>query len=559
MKIRDFIDYLKKRKYLTLLFATVIFSYLFLECAFMFQDSFSSIMNVASFLTWHNIFETSAIVVSISIFLVSYYTYSQTGRLRTIVLGSLLLLSALVDFFHMLSFKGMPAFFTENLSANRATTFWIIGRLFAVLFFLLAVFMNKDARSKVNKNIFTLSAVILAVVILVTVTYYPGFYPAMYIEGTGLTPVKIILEYIIIFFMVIAAVNALIGYIRHNDKLSALLCGAIILSVFSEFAFVNYNQVYDIYNYLGHIYKAISYVVIFRVAFVRNVDQPYIELYEADIKLRDYAQNLDKIVEQRTRQLKVINKRLMDDLEYARGIQKAMLPGEIEENGDISFNALYFPADRLSGDFYDIFKLDEEHYAFYICDVSGHGVPAAMLTVFLKQCIDNKKDSDIENGSISLPSKVLQSVFDSFNNASFKDEMYIVLVYALYNVKTRQLAYCSAGLNTPPILVDEDGRLTELAAKGLPICKLKSVAEVNYEDSYLVLNKGDKLFFYTDGLIDAKDRDDITYGTDRLEEMLTKYSRGRGKELADALKQDLYRHITGRKIIDDITYFVLDI
>ena len=516
-------------------------------------------ISIASYLTWHNIFETSAIIVSMSIFLVSYYTYTQTSRLRTIILGSLLMLVAIVDFGHMLSFKGMPAFFIDNLEANRATTFWIIGRLFYVLFFLLAVFMNFEIRSKINKNLFVLASILISVTILVVATYYPDFLPPMYIEGKGLTPLKIGLEYLIMLLLTVSGIKSLVSYIKTGDKLNALLCGSLILSIFSELAFVSYDQVYDIYNYIGHIYKAIAYFMLFRVAFVRNVQQPYIELYEAERKLRNYADSLDKTVEQRTKQLKNVNKRLMDDLEYAKGIQKAMLPAALPDMLELSFSAMYYPAGRLSGDFYDIFKLDDQHYAFYICDVSGHGVPAAMLTVFLKQCIDNKRDMDLNSGGISFPSKVLLSVFDSFNNTNFKDEVYMVLVYAIYNIKTKKIIYSSAGLNVAPILIKENGDIEEIPIRGLPICKLKNEFNVYYDDSYLDLSKGDKLLFYTDGLVDAKNVENCRYGIDRLKVFLSNNSGLSGEELRNALKQDLYDYINGKKISDDITFFILEI
>ncbi len=559
MNSKSPVEFVKTRKSLIFLFSLALFSYLFFEMAFRFQHQFSSLINVASYLTWHNLFETSGIIVCMSIFLVSYYTYTQTHRLRTIVLGCILMLVAIVDFFHMLSFKGMPDFFIDNLTANRATTFWIIGRFFSALFFILAVFMNLEIRSKISKNILCFGVVLISGVILVVVTYYPNFFPAMYIEGKGLTPAKINLEYLIMLLMTISGIKSLTTYLKTGDKLSALICGSVILSIFSELAFVRYNQVYDIYNYLGHIYKVIAYYIIFRVAFVRNVQKPYIELSEAEKKLRNYAESLDIIVEQRTRQLKSVNKRLMDDLNYARGIQKGMLPVALPDTRDLAFNAVYHPAERLSGDLYDIFMLDDQHYAFYICDVSGHGVPAAMLTVFLKQCIDNRRDMDISTGSVSSPSRVLQSVFDSFNNTNFKDEVYMVLVYAIYDTQAKKLVYSSAGLNVAPIVIKGNGEIWDIPVSGLPICKLKNVVSVTYADSYLELCRGDKLFFYTDGLIEAKNAENRHYGVERLKTNLAKGVGNSGKDMVNALKQDLYGYINGKKISDDITFFMLDI
>lgn len=380
----------------------------------------------------------------------------------------------------------------------------------------------------------------------------------MFLEGSGLTQTKKTLEYIIMFLLMISALKFFYDYKKKREYLSLMISTAMILGVFSELAFVSYSQVSDIFNYIGHIFKILSYYLLFRIIFVRNVRQPYIELFEAQTKLRNYADSLDMIVEQRTKQLKRINKRLMDDLNYARDIQKAMLPVVIPEVQNLTFSSMYYPAERLSGDFYDIFKLDDEHIGFYICDVSGHGVPAAMLTVFLKQCIETRREADMNAGTISFPSNVLHGIFDSFNHTNFKDEVYMVLIYAIYNTNTRKLIYSSAGMNIAPLHIKMNGSMTELPINGLPICKVKEIYAVEYIDSYLEMHKGDKLMFYTDGLIDANNMENQPYTAERLFRILSKNSLRTGREMVEALKLDIYSYIDGKKIIDDITFFIID-
>jgi len=134
-------------------------------------------------------------------------------------------------------------------------------------------------------------------------------------------------------------------------------------------------------------------------------------------ELRKYADNLDKIVQERTLELEELNKKLMEDLEYARDIQKAMFTLHHPDWQKVRFEAKYYTAERASGDFYNVFKLDGNNIGFFIGDVSGHGVPAAMLTVFLNQTI--KTLVEVEINVAMSPSKVLESIYKSFNNSEF--------------------------------------------------------------------------------------------------------------------------------------------
>ena len=543
------------------LISITLFSLLLFAFADNFQQPYHKVMGPDLYLTWHSLFEIASVLVSFTNFAVYYFTFNMTGRVRTLVICNFLLVVGFIDIFHTLSFKGMPAFFIENVTANRATTFWIIARLLAAVGFLATSFIRVNKRFRktgYKRNIFLIVSLLATLAIFYTVTYQGQLLPAMFIEGSGLTETKKYLEYGIILLLAVAAVKHFVEYFSEKDFLSVLLCGSMVLSIFSEFALTNYSQVYDIYNYIGHVYKIIAYFLLFRVIFIRNVQRPYIELSVAQQKLRDYADNLDRVVEQRTMQLKKVNRRLMSDLEYARDIQKAMLPAVIPDIPGLSFASMYYPADRLSGDFYDIFKLDDQHLGFYICDVSGHGVPAAMLTVYLKQCMEARRETDMNSGIVSPPSKVLRSVFDSYNSTSFNDEVYIVLIYAVYNFNTKELVYSSAGMNVEPLLIREDGTVSHIPLMGLPICKVKGFYEAEYDDNRLELKKGDKLMFYTDGLIDAKSVKNIPYTQERLEALLKSNSGCSGKEIVETVKDDLYNFINGKKIVDDITFFVLD-
>ena len=518
------------------------------------EGEVAKVLRVATFLTWHNLFEFASILVSVSVFFVAYYSYEQTGKFSSIYLGSVFLTVALVDAFHTLSYKGMPAFFVENTSSNRATTFWIISRFFTSMGFVFAGHFPK-IKEKINKTVFLIVPFCISIAILITVTWFPGIFPVMYEEGIGLTQFKKNFEFVIIFLFFIGTVRFVHRYYVNRELLELVSAFSLVLNIYSELAFTLYSSVYDLYNYLGHIYKFIAFFVIFRVIFINNIRKPYIELYEAKSEIKRYADNLDKTVQIRTEELRKLNDQLMEDLRYAKDIQKAIFPSRLPQYKEVVFDSRYFPAEMVGGDFLNIFKRDEENVALFIGDVSGHGVPAAMLTVFVNQTVRTLIDT--ESGIIK-PSAVLNNIYKSFNKADFNDEIYIVMLYALYNVKERKLVYSSAGYNVEPILIKENGEVEEIDIKGFPICKFAEYYNIRYEDHTLVLNPKDKLFFYTDGLIEARNMEGDFYSKERLIDLLKSNGAKSCKELNKVITRSLFEFIGKYALKDDVTFFILE-
>ena len=185
----------------------------------------------------------------------------------------------------------------------------------------------------------------------------------------------------------------------------------------------------------------------------------------------------------------------MADLEVARGIQQAMLTDALPQNEFVSFVSGYLPAENLSGDFYNVIKIDESHYGVYIGDVSGHGVSAAMLTVFTFQKIMSLMD-EIGKEGMTIPAMVLKHLYDSFNAANFSEELYIVLIYGVYNTDTGIFSYASGGLNTSPLRLRPDGSIQELETEGFAICKLGDLISPKFSNRQVMLFPGDSLYLY---------------------------------------------------------------
>lgn len=190
------------------------------------------------------------------------------------------------------------------------------------------------------------------------------------------------------------------------------------------------------------------------------------------------------------------NQSMLKDLEVARQLQNSLLLEKLPVNNFVRFDAIYHPCYSVGGDFYDVFMLNDDKVAFYIADVSGHGVSAAMLTVFIAQAIRsiiNASDSNI------TPNDILFDACRQFVDIKLDHHLYITAWVGIYDSKNGELSYCNAGHVSSPIL-ELDGEWERLNAPGFPICSWVEMPD--YKSITKRVSKGSKLLMYSDGLSD---------------------------------------------------------
>lgn len=538
---------------------TFLLSILLYYIAAIYNDVFIHFVSVADYLTWHVIFEFLSILVAFSIFTVTYFVYEESGNLNMIILGCAFLTMGILDAAHTFSFKGMSDFFIPNTTANRATTLWILSRTFGSLGFLLAALIPDFIKTNIKKDIFALVTSAFSISLFIIVTYFPHVFPPMLIENIGLTRTKITMEYIVILIMAVTFIVVSRKFKRTSQRREYQIMISLILLIFSEFAFTNYGSVYDAFNYIGHLYKIIAYMILYKAIYIENVSEPYRQMKKARKELKEYPDNLHLIVKQRTKELVELNSILMKDIEYAREMQLCLMPSKMHEDMSVSFCAEYLPTERLSGDFYNVIKLDENNVALYIGDVAGHGVAAAMLTMFANQNIVPLKQ-DENSIRILSPGAVLSALYKGFNKTNFSDETYIIILYGIYNIETKLFTYASAGMNVPPYIIKNSGEILDLDSKGFSICKLGEYIVPSYKDRTIQVESGDKLLFYSDGLVEAKNIVNEIYGQDKMKEFLKNNHTLNAKELKLALKDNLIKHIGHiDRLMDDITFLIMEV
>ena len=239
------------------------------------------------------------------------------------------------------------------------------------------------------------------------------------------------------------------------------------------------------------------------------------------------------------------------DLAVAREIQLAILPRifppfpENVEQLDIaaSMNA----AKDVGGDFYDFFRIDEDHIGFVIADVSGKGVPAAIFmavsrTLIRATGIRGVSPSECINYSNALLEK------ESVNN------MFVTVFYGIYNIKTGEIRYTNAGHNLP-YLLKKDGNIERLPVAGNMAIGL--FGDFEYTETTLQLQPGETLLLYTDGVTEAINPREEEFTEMRLEQTLKKVTSSSCQEIIDTIKADVEAFADGAEQSDDITLLAL--
>lgn len=242
---------------------------------------------LADYLPLHTVLEVIAIAVSAMIFGIAWATHPYQRSGRAAIFGVSFLGVALLDLTHMLSFKGMPDFLTPS-DPEKAINFWLLARTLAIAGLLAAALAPARALAWCGRA--SMRSGVLAMLGFVAVVHawlllYPDRVPRTFVPGKGLTAFKLIYEYALIVAALVAAAG-FFGKLRQPRSFSAAsLAAAACVMAMSEFFLTRYENVTDVYNLLGHIYKIIACGFLYRAVFVETVQSPYQRLFDARARL----------------------------------------------------------------------------------------------------------------------------------------------------------------------------------------------------------------------------------------------------------------------------------
>ena len=242
---------------------------------------------------------------------------------------------------------------------------------------------------------------------------------------------------------------------------------------------------------------------------------------------------------------------LKNDLTTARDIQQYILPRVFppfpEDCDKVDLYASMAAAKDIGGDFYDFFRIDDDHIALVIADVCGKGIPAALLMAVSRTIIRSKGIQGCSAAECITESNHLLAAYSV-------DSMFVTVFYAIYNTKTGLVSYSNAGHN-PPHLLRQDGTVSEL-----PLSKDTIVGvfdDQKYQEETLQLEQGDTLVMFTDGVTEAANAEFKEFGVERLDNILRQQTNATCQQTVEAIKAGIKEFVGDAEQSDDITMLVV--
>jgi serine phosphatase RsbU (regulator of sigma subunit) len=240
--------------------------------------------------------------------------------------------------------------------------------------------------------------------------------------------------------------------------------------------------------------------------------------------------------------------RIEQEMRLARDIQQASLPKEVPQLEGWQVSPYYQPAREVGGDFYDFFDLEEGRVGVAVGDATGKGMPAALAvtaTCSMLRAVAQTLGS-------SAPGEVLERINETLL-ARIPANMFVTCFYAVVDPHSASLSYANAGHNLP-YLRRRGGDCEELRAREMPLGLMPGMS---YEQTETVLDAGEGVQFYSDGLVEAHDPKGEMFGFPRLRALVAEH--GEERSLGDFLMEELYTFVgEGWEQEDDITLLTLE-
>src|ERR671921_337551 len=240
--------------------------------------------------------------------------------------------------------------------------------------------------------------------------------------------------------------------------------------------------------------------------------------------------------------------RIEQELRVARLIQQTLLPKTLPQLPGYDVAAYYQPAREVGGDFYDFLDLEDGRLGLVVGDVTDKGVPAALVMATTRTLLRASAQR------LDSPGEVLRRVNDVMVQ-DIPPNMFITCLYAILDPETGLLSYANAGHDLPYRRKASAGGAEELRATGMPLGLLPGM---EYEEKEIVLESGDSVLFYSDGLVEAHDPQREMFGFPRLQGLVAGHRTG-GEAMVNFLLSELARFTgEGWEQEDDITLVTLE-
>lgn len=238
---------------------------------------------LTDYLPLHTIVETLSVAVAALIFAVGWHAYVASRAMNVVVIACAFLAVALLDSGHFMSYAGMPDFVTPG-TPSKSIAFWLAARFIAAIALLAAISLGwKPFRNSATRYLIALLCIAYAVIAYWLILFQPAALPETFVAGSGLTPFKVIAEYVIVLIHTVSAVLLLLfmGNRLADNEYARNLFVAVCIMILSELCFTLYSSVSDIFNLLGHLYKILAYVFLYKAIYEVSVKIPFEKLNQS--------------------------------------------------------------------------------------------------------------------------------------------------------------------------------------------------------------------------------------------------------------------------------------
>jgi predicted ATPase/serine phosphatase RsbU (regulator of sigma subunit) len=258
------------------------------------------------------------------------------------------------------------------------------------------------------------------------------------------------------------------------------------------------------------------------------------------LEIASLYEGLERLVDERTETIDQQKRELEHQIELAAQIQNALLPREIPSVSDISIAFRYLPMMNIGGDFLDIKTSDDDlGIGFFICDVSGHGVAAALIASMVKMSLSNWEET------LSAPAETLKSLHNLLSAKIGRN--FITAAICYIDLKSSRCTFASAG-HTPFIIARRSGETEILHVRGRVI---NSLMTPEYREHVTDFNTGDTIILYTDGVVEAFNADRNLFGWDALLSLVKNNPGKSPDELCDSIIKAVSTFTGQTKSFDD--------
>jgi sigma-B regulation protein RsbU (phosphoserine phosphatase) len=243
--------------------------------------------------------------------------------------------------------------------------------------------------------------------------------------------------------------------------------------------------------------------------------------------------------------------RMEEELNIARDLQTSMLPASCPQVEGFEIAALSMPAREVGGDFYDFIEMSDDRVGLVVGDVTGKSVSGALVMSASRSVFRMLSEEQMSVGDIMTRA-------NQRTKKDIKPGMFVALLYAILDAKHRALSLCSAGQTQPVYLSKETGeaKLVETEGDTFPLGILE---DAQYQETKIQLAPGDRVVFYTDGIVEAMNKQEEIFGFDRLLEVVQEASAMNAEALLKEILDRVNVFVGGASQHDDLTVIVVSV